>query len=224
MVQTSKDNTPIHHDQHDDDIPDDHQIMNSNDPSNDDDEEHSQHSEMFHTEFNPSLDRYPYCIVWTPIPLITWLLPFIGHMGIATSQGIIHDFAGPYYISVDDFAFGKPTRYLPLESCLNSEQLSRYDSVIKNGAKCYRSKMYNFFCHNCHHFTVHCLNDLKFRRNRTIGIIEIAFLMFIYGKYVNGPIGFVKTWLPFLIVFGLVCIFSVVVMVVVAITTTTTTI
>lgn len=23
-------------------------------------------------------DRFPYCIVWTPIPLLTWLLPFIG--------------------------------------------------------------------------------------------------------------------------------------------------
>jgi hypothetical protein len=23
-------------------------------------------------------NRYPYCIVWTPLPLITWFLPFIG--------------------------------------------------------------------------------------------------------------------------------------------------
>jgi hypothetical protein len=38
--------------------------------------------------------RYPYCIVWTPLPPITWLVPFIGHMGIATSAGIIYDFAG----------------------------------------------------------------------------------------------------------------------------------
>jgi hypothetical protein len=45
-------------------------------------------------------EKYPYCIVWTPIPLISWLFPFIGHMGIATSEGVIHDFAGPYYISV----------------------------------------------------------------------------------------------------------------------------
>lgn len=22
--------------------------------------------------------RYPYCIVWTPLPLITWFLPLIG--------------------------------------------------------------------------------------------------------------------------------------------------
>ena len=39
-------------------------------------------------------------IVWTPIPLLTWLFPFIGHMGICYSNGIIRDFAGPYYVSV----------------------------------------------------------------------------------------------------------------------------
>jgi hypothetical protein len=44
--------------------------------------------------------RYPHCIVWTPIPCLTWLLPFVGHMGIARTDGIIRDFAGPYYVSV----------------------------------------------------------------------------------------------------------------------------
>lgn len=44
--------------------------------------------------------RYPFCIVWTPIPLLTWIFPFIGHMGIAYSNGVIRDFAGPYHVSV----------------------------------------------------------------------------------------------------------------------------
>lgn len=50
-------------------------------------------------------DRYPYCIVWTPLPLITWFLPFIGHMGICTSAGVIRDFAGPYFVSVTQIRF-----------------------------------------------------------------------------------------------------------------------
>ena len=25
-------------------------------------------------------DRFPYAIVWTPIPCLTWFLPFVGHM------------------------------------------------------------------------------------------------------------------------------------------------
>uniref|UniRef100_A0A3Q2DD66 Transmembrane protein 222a n=1 Tax=Cyprinodon variegatus TaxID=28743 RepID=A0A3Q2DD66_CYPVA len=44
--------------------------------------------------------RYPYCIVWTPIPILSWVLPFIGHMGICTSSGVIRDFAGSYFVSV----------------------------------------------------------------------------------------------------------------------------
>lgn len=34
-------------------------------------------------------NRFPFCIVWSPIPVITWLLPFIGHLGIATSDGYV---------------------------------------------------------------------------------------------------------------------------------------
>ena len=59
--------------------------------------------------------RFPYCIVWTPLPCITWLIPPIGHMGIAYSTGVIRDFAGPYYVSEDNLAFGSTTRYLQLE-------------------------------------------------------------------------------------------------------------
>ena len=28
--------------------------------------------------------RYPFCIVWTPLPLISWFIPIIGHTGICT--------------------------------------------------------------------------------------------------------------------------------------------
>uniref|UniRef100_A0A3P9D6L1 Transmembrane protein 222 n=1 Tax=Maylandia zebra TaxID=106582 RepID=A0A3P9D6L1_9CICH len=51
-------------------------------------------------KINPEASRYPYCIVWTPIPVLSWLFPFIGHMGICTSTGVIRDFAGPYFVSV----------------------------------------------------------------------------------------------------------------------------
>jgi hypothetical protein len=55
----------------------------------------------------PSKARFPFCIVWTPLPGLTWLLPFIGHTGIAMSDGVIYDFAGPYTISIDDLSFGE---------------------------------------------------------------------------------------------------------------------
>ncbi|KAJ6650834.1 hypothetical protein lerEdw1_002882 [Lerista edwardsae] len=49
--------------------------------------------------------RFPYCVVWTPIPVLTWLFPIVGHMGICTSAGVIQDFAGPYYVSVSEGLF-----------------------------------------------------------------------------------------------------------------------
>ena len=29
-------------------------------------------------------NRFPFCIVWTPLPMISWIFPFIGHTGICT--------------------------------------------------------------------------------------------------------------------------------------------
>ena len=63
-------------------------------------------------ELDSNKARFPLCITWTPIPLITWLIPCIGHAGIAHSNGKIHDFAGPYFIGIDDFAFGETAKYV----------------------------------------------------------------------------------------------------------------
>lgn len=38
---------------------------------------------------DPARGRFPFCIVWSPIPVLTWFLPFIGHLGIATSDGCV---------------------------------------------------------------------------------------------------------------------------------------
>ena len=65
-------------------------------------------------KIEPNKNKYPYCIVRTPLPLITALIPFIGHTGVCTSDGTIHDFAGPYTVSIDDMAFGNPTKYVQL--------------------------------------------------------------------------------------------------------------
>uniref|UniRef100_A0A8K9Y860 Transmembrane protein 222b n=1 Tax=Oncorhynchus mykiss TaxID=8022 RepID=A0A8K9Y860_ONCMY len=71
---------------------------------------------------DPDTSRYPYCIVWTPIPVLSWLLPFIGHMGICTSSGIIRDFAGPYFVSLAN-RFGTGGKYT-LELASNHIEIS----------------------------------------------------------------------------------------------------
>jgi hypothetical protein len=90
--------------------------------------------------------RFPFCIVWTPIPVITWLCPFIGHMGIATSkglvlfinktlihllfEGVIRDFAGSYLITEDEMAFGWPTLYKQLSPEFVAGGADRWDQAV----------------------------------------------------------------------------------------------
>ncbi len=114
-------------------------------------------------EINHNKHRYPFCIVWSPIPLITWIFPFIGHTGICDSQGVIHDFAGPYTITVDQFAFGVPTRYLVLspELCVDQE----WDGAVESGCNVYKGRMHNLFCDNCHSHVAECLNKMRYGEN-----------------------------------------------------------
>lgn len=59
--------------------------------------------------------RFPCCIVWTPLPVVSWLAPYIGHVGIAREDGTVMDFAGSNFVSVDDLAYGSAARYLQLD-------------------------------------------------------------------------------------------------------------
>lgn len=65
-------------------------------------------------QIDPKRARFPCCVVWTPLPVISWLIPFIGHIGICREDGVILDFAGPNFVCVDNFAFGAVTRYIQI--------------------------------------------------------------------------------------------------------------
>lgn len=65
-------------------------------------------------QIDPKRARFPCCVVWTPLPVISWLIPFIGHIGICREDGVILDFAGPNFVCVDNFAFGAVARYIQI--------------------------------------------------------------------------------------------------------------
>ena len=64
---------------------------------------------------DPPKARFPCCVVWSPLPIISWLVPFLGHLGICTEDGVILDFAGSFFVSVDAFTFGATSRYVRLD-------------------------------------------------------------------------------------------------------------
>lgn len=66
-------------------------------------------------EINPYTARFPCCLVWTPLPVVSWLAPFIGHVGICREDGVILDFSGSSFVNVDGFAFGAAAIYLQLD-------------------------------------------------------------------------------------------------------------
>lgn len=146
---------------------------------------------------DPSRNRFPYCVVWTPLPLITWILPFIGHMGICTSAGVIRDFAGPYTVTEDDMAFGNPTKYWQLTP--SKAEADSWDSAVHQASEEYKRRMHNLFCDNCHSHVARACNLMRYDGSSSWNMVKLGFYMVIYGKYTSCG-GFLKTWLPFMIV------------------------
>ncbi|ETV98416.1 hypothetical protein H310_08582 [Aphanomyces invadans] len=145
-------------------------------------------------------DRYPFSIVWTPLPLISWFFPFIGHMGIADSNGIIYDFAGPYYIGEDNFAFGRPTRYLQLTLPASVSE-DAWDEGVRQGCDVYKKRMHNICCDNCHSHVARCLNSMGYPCvwGSNWNMVVLCFYCLFNGGFVNLR-GFLLTWGPFSII------------------------
>lgn len=160
-------------------------------------------SQMY--EIDKSKDRYPCCIVWTPIPLLTWLCPLIGHMGIAMSNGVIRDFAGPYTVSEDHMAFGRPTKYWRLQPSLARGGVAGWDQAVTEASEIYKGRMHNLCCDNCHSHVATALNLMQYGDSRGWNMVKLAIVMPFYSRYVS-VWGFVKTWLPFLLIVVLVLV------------------
>ena len=132
---------------------------------------------------DPENARFPLCITWTPLPLITWFLPFIGHTGICTTDGIIHDFAGPYYVSEDDFAFGETHKYVLLD--IPEGALDKYNEDVVRADRTYRKRMHNICCDNCHSHVARALNNHKYRGKDNWTMVSVWWLLMTEGKYVS---------------------------------------
>lgn len=153
------------------------------------------------------MDRYPFSIVWTPLPIITWLIPLIGHTGIADSEGIIHDFGGSYYIAVDNMTFGRPTKYLRLDP--SKAQACDWDDAIRAAADRFSGRCHNIVLNNCHHHVADTLNEMKYNGRSDYNQFDIFMMMTLHSNYV-GFKGFLKQWGAFalivLIIILIVCL------------------
>jgi hypothetical protein len=176
-----------------------------------------------------STERFPVCVVWTPIPLITWVLPFVGHMGVCDSAGVCRDFAGPYYVSEGNLAFGVATRsfslvpflfpgshYTTRQSCdgtweikqtspnapAPAKRLADFDRAVLRCADRFRRTMnYNFFCNNCHNFVASCLAEDDPASG--FNVVTLAARAFLTGTFASLS-RMVWSLLPSVILYGVI--------------------
>jgi hypothetical protein len=160
-----------------------------------------------------------YTVVWSPLPPITWILPFVGHTGIADSNGVISDFQGPYTVGDrGHMAFGAPTRALKIHSAVVSDHDSelscpaaaaRWDEAIQDANQVYRGRMHNIFCDNCHSHVAYALNHgaVKEYGVEKWDMVKLAVVITFRGRFLSwGAV--VQTYLPFCILLLLVLIFT----------------
>ncbi|KAL0447400.1 UNVERIFIED_CONTAM: protein REVERSION-TO-ETHYLENE SENSITIVITY1 [Sesamum latifolium] len=169
-------------------------------------------------EVDPKKATFPCCLVWTPLPVVSWLAPFIGHVGICKEDGTILDFSGSNLVNVDNFAFGPVARYLQLEreqccfppnlvghTCKNRYVHAEYgtaitwDDAVQSSARHFESKTYNLFTCNCHSFVANCLNRLCYEGSMSWNMFNVAALILFKGKWVGG-LDVVRSFLPFIVV------------------------
>lgn len=151
-------------------------------------------------QVDPSNGKFPYCIVWTPIPLLTWLLPFLGHMGIAYSTGVIRDFAGSYYVSEDDMAFGSPTKYWQLDpKKAHPPGAAAWDTAIMEASNVYTTRVHNLCADNCHSHVAMALNRMTYNNSSKWNMITLCFLTLWHSKYVSVG-GIFRSWGPFILI------------------------
>ncbi|XP_058110594.1 protein RTE1-HOMOLOG isoform X2 [Magnolia sinica] len=157
-----------------------------------------------HIQIDPKRARFPYCIVWTPLPVISWFIPFIGHIGICREDGVILDFAGPNFVCVDHFAFGAVARYIQMnkEKCCFSPSLvghatedsydqtqpdrqMTWDDALRKSTQEFQHRAYNLFTCNCHSYVANNLNRMFYGGHDRWNVVNLAALIFLKGRWVN---------------------------------------
>jgi transmembrane protein 222 len=150
-----------------------------------------------------------FCILWSPLPPITWFLPFIGHTGIADSRGIANDFQGSYYVGTSGrMAFGAPTRYLKIDVGDLPGGVERWDDAIREANQVYNSRMHNICCDNCHSHVCNALNRMPLN-SKVHGIaiakwdmVKLCFLIFVRGRFISWS-GVLAQFLPMTIMIAI---------------------
>ncbi|KTF77716.1 hypothetical protein cypCar_00030169 [Cyprinus carpio] len=109
--------------------------------------------------------RYPHCIVWTPIPVLT-------------------------YWKLD-------------KNKVYGGGANAWDLAVHEASEEYKNRMHNLCCDNCHSHVAMALNLMRYDNSSSWNMVNLCLLSFIHSKHISF-VGFLKTWLPFLMICGVI--------------------
>eukprot|EP00891_Asterochloris_glomerata_P007075 jgi/Astpho2/7075/gw1.00107.146.1_t len=142
-------------------------------------------------------------------------------MGIALSSGVILDFAGAYFVSVDAMSFGWPTRYLLLEPS-HAEALglgpaevegisgpprtpaAGWDRHLQGTLSAFQLQRYSMLGNNCHTFVGHALQNMQYDGTAPWNTVRVVRAIWARGQFVS-CIAAAKTLAPFCVIAGAGC-------------------
>jgi hypothetical protein len=163
-------------------------------------------------------NSYPFSIVWGSLPLITWLIPCIGHLGIADSRGEIHDFHGPYDVKRGRFMTGQVLKYYQLPpdvlSKYNINTAQQWDKSIYQSDLYYSGTVHNIVSNNCHHHVATALTNAGYSVNskdNNTSMMEVWWVIMTKGNWVSAERLFCRVLLPTIITWGFIIGFFVLV-------------
>jgi len=95
-------------------------------------------------------------------------------------------------------AFGKTTKYIPVQLNEIKGGLRSWNSAIENASHEFSQRMHNLICNNCHDHVAHALNNLEYKGSKHWNSVTLGVHIFFHGKHPS--IGrFLITYIPFMI-------------------------
>lgn len=133
--------------------------------------------------------RYPACIVWTPIHPISWVCPYVGHIGVCSSDGVVYDWVG--MVNTDNMAFGWPARYVQLANTRGGCSTAEWDEHLGRSVALFNSRdspIYDFCTWNCHSMVLQFMNSLGAGAGMWAGkwnLVNLCGLVFVAGRFTS---------------------------------------
>lgn len=140
------------------------------------------------------------CVVWTPIPGLSWLCPAFGHVGVTDSTGSTRDFVGSGVINFGHMGFGDPRQKWKIN--VDDET---WDNAIEEAVRQFSHVRYDFLLSNCHFFVATVLDKAHVEPVAPFSgpwvngaTAKVAYALVLHGRSLS-VMDVVVIWAPFLL-------------------------